>query len=32
MVAAKALAFVGTQGSTFSKFVTTLGHFYHDSN
>jgi hypothetical protein len=30
MVAAKALAFVGTQGSTFSKFVTTLWHFYHD--
>jgi hypothetical protein len=29
MVAAKALAFVGTQGSTFSKFVTTLWHFYH---
>jgi len=32
MVAAKALTFIGTQGSTFSKFVTTLGHFYHDSN
>ena len=29
MVAAKALAFVGTQGSTFSKFVTTLWHVYH---
>ena len=29
MVAAKALAFVGTQGSTFSRFVTNLWHTYH---
>ena len=29
MVAGKALAFVGTQGSTFSKFVTTLWHLHH---
>lgn len=30
MVAAKALGFVGTRGSTFSKFVTTLWHFHHE--
>ena len=29
MVAAKASVFVGTQGSTFSKFVTNLWHAYH---
>jgi len=29
IVAAKALVFVGTQGSTFSQFVTNLWHTYH---